>query len=103
MGQPLEPAQSSVAEPPPMITGCEYLDDDPDTSLVTSLRLHLISEHAIGEAITKPEGGLDRLHRQLHLAGEQTHVQNDFRFRPGRVMRSLDVPTMRRPDADVAP
>lgn len=73
------------------------LNDDPDTSMVTSLILHLLSEHSIDDALSLPLDDADRLHRQLHQAAEQNHHEQDLRFRPGRVLRSLTrLPAPRR-------
>lgn len=87
-----------TGSPAPLIPASSgTLDEDPDTSMVQSLRLHLVSEHAISDAVTMKELDAERLHRQLHLTAEQSHLQNDLRFRPGRVLRALShVPRPRR-------
>ena len=59
------------------------LDEDEDTSMVTSLPLHLMSEHQIHDALRMDERDAQALHHRLHLETPQNHPVHDLRFRPG--------------------
>lgn len=63
-------------------THLRSLDEDEDTSMVTSLRLHLLSEHQVHGALLMDERDLLALHQRLHLASPQNHPIHDLRFRP---------------------
>lgn len=65
------------------------LDDDPDTSLARSVRLHLLSEHQIMGALAMEEIDADARHGELHLRTPQDHPVDDLRFRPGLALNSL--------------
>jgi hypothetical protein len=74
------------------------LDEDPDTSLVGSLYLHLLSEHNCYRALALSDDAAIELHQQLHREAGQNHGIADRRFRPGRALAvslrcSTDRPT----------
>jgi hypothetical protein len=62
------------------------LDTDPDTSLVGSLSLHLLSEHAITGSLHLDEGALTAAHQRAHRDSKQIHAITDIRFRPVRAL-----------------
>jgi hypothetical protein len=72
------------------------LDDDPDTSLVGSIYLHMLSEHNCYGALRLSDDDAIALHQQLHKDQGQDHGIADWRFRPGRAlaasMLSADTP-----------
>lgn len=75
-----------TAHTPPLLGAA--LDGDPDTSMVSSLYLHLISEHDITYALGMEMREANTLHRNLHEADpEIDHCSTDLRF---RVRRSVD-------------
>jgi hypothetical protein len=59
------------------------LDLDPETSLTRSLRLHLMSEHGVIDALHLSDVEAEDRHRQLHHASQPDHDVTDHRFRPG--------------------
>lgn len=65
------------------------LDDDPDTSIARSVRLHLLSEHQVMGALALEEADADTRHGELHLRTPQDHPVSDLRFRPGLGLNSL--------------
>ncbi len=74
---------------PMTIAGMPTLDSDIDTSLVTSLPMHLISEHQIYGALRMSEREAVACHQQLHLKSPQNHPVVDLRFRPGAAKSAL--------------
>jgi hypothetical protein len=62
---------------------------DTDTSVVSSVRLHLVSEHRMPAALFMDELTAERHHYDTHLAQIQPHPVTDVRFRPGRLMATL--------------
>ncbi len=72
------------------------LNEDPDTSLVGSIYLHLLSEHNCYEALRLSDDDAIALHQQMHKDQAQSHPISDWRFRPGRAlaasMRGCDTP-----------
>lgn len=78
--------------PPTLLCGGDddpgaSLDDDPDTSLATSLQLHLMSEHGLANGTHLSDEDAAALHDPLHtLERRHTHDVTDHRFRPGLVL-----------------
>lgn len=75
------------------------LDDDPDTSLVPSLVLHMLSEHGVHGVLLNDEDEAQAEHERLHQQSQQTHTLADHRFRPGRALATalhepLDAPAL---------
>lgn len=58
------------------------LSEDPETSLATSLMLHLMSEHGVHDAVRMSEAEAARVHEELHRDGVCHHPVHDLRFRP---------------------
>jgi hypothetical protein len=65
------------------------LDEDDDTSLCTSLRLHLMSEHHMPEALHASDEDNQNVHRRQHALRKHAHTIHDLRFRPGRALGGL--------------
>jgi hypothetical protein len=67
------------------------MDGDPETSLVHSLRLHLVSEHHLPAALMASEDSLQISHSAAHSDPSliHTHRYDDRRFRPGRALDGL--------------
>lgn len=72
------------------------LGQDPDTSMVESLQLHLVSEHGLAAGLHMDRMAAESAHRRAHQhddedahQGEQGHPLHDHRFRPGRVLECL--------------
>lgn len=65
------------------------LDDDEDTSMVTSLPLHLMSEHQIHDALRMDPRDAATLHERLHLDTPQNHPVQDLRFRAGMAKANM--------------
>ncbi len=65
------------------------LDDDPETSLARSVRLHLLSEHRMMGALQMEEIDAEARHGELHLSEQQNHPVDDLRFRPGLALNVL--------------
>lgn len=62
------------------------LDEDPDTALVGSLSLHMLSEHGISGALHLDEAALIGEHQRAHREHAQVHGIADLRFRPTRAL-----------------
>lgn len=65
------------------------LDDDPETTLVGSIFLHLLSEHGVYHALSMSDDDAIAFHDELHtrLDGpRQRHPVTDWRFRPKRAL-----------------
>lgn len=67
------------------------LDEDPDTSLVGSIYLHMLSEHDVYFALGLVDDEAIEYHQQLHEEAEAAglkidHASGDWRFRPGRAL-----------------
>jgi hypothetical protein len=73
------------------------LGADTDTSVVSSVRLHLVSEHRLTAALFMDELSAERHHYDAHLARIQRHPVTDLRFRPGRLMATLRAQYSTRP------
>lgn len=71
------------------------LDDDDDTSLVTSVILHLMSEHSVINALHLDEEQAHARHRDLHAEATHTHGDSDLRFRPLRILAMLKLISMK--------
>jgi hypothetical protein len=71
------------------------LRHDPDTSMVESLQLHLVSEHGLAQALHMDKLAAEAAHRRAHHVkdddhqAQQSHPLIDHRFRPGRVLQCL--------------
>lgn len=76
---------------PRRLTIGHELHDDPDTSMVTSMRLHLISEHFVLDALGMDPADAHAMHIDLHTRTMQAHPVSDTRFRPGRILALLMV------------
>jgi hypothetical protein len=79
-GRPSEEAMARVLAP---------LDEDEDTSMVTSLPLHLMSEHQIHDALQMDPRDALALHHRLHLESPQNHPVHDLRFRPSMAKSNM--------------
>jgi hypothetical protein len=73
------------------LTAGRTLSEDPDTSMVTSARLHLVSEHMVMDALHMDAADAAALHTDLHMHHEFDHPITDQRFRPGRILALLTV------------
>jgi hypothetical protein len=89
-------ASKSVPAQNRMLDSGLSLSTDPDTSMVESLQLHLVSEHGLAPGLHMDRMTAESAHRRAHQhddedghQGEQGHPLNDHRFRPGRVMECL--------------
>lgn len=100
-----DPAPSPEDLNDPLMMDCTYLtcqdldvslEADPDTSMVESLGLHLISEHDVPDSLALNEEDAASLHEHLHLQQELAHGPTDWRFRVHRGMRVVikDVETI---------
>lgn len=71
-------------------TDQDYLDIDPDTSLVGSLSLHMLSEHSVSGLLHLDPEALEAHHAYLHACqphpGALAHPVGDIRFRPGAAL-----------------
>ncbi len=67
---------------------CTLTEDD-ETSLTTSLRLHLLSEHSVGDGLTLAEEDAVAAHRRDHEDNEHHHGIDDLRFRPARALAGM--------------
>lgn len=65
------------------------MDEDDDTSLTTSLRLHLLSEHSLSDALALAEEDAVAAHRREHERHGQNHGIGDLRFRPARALAGM--------------
>lgn len=85
----------ATANPPVDWVG--MLDDDPDTSLVASLHLHLLSEHYHHGALSLDDDEATAIHERLHVEADHEHWISDTRFRPGRALvvclQAVETPT----------
>jgi hypothetical protein len=68
---------------PPIDLG---LDEDPETALVGSLSLHMLSEHNISGALHLSHDALNAEHQRAHREHGQSHGIADWRFRPTRAL-----------------
>lgn len=94
---PDDQVQDQPETPGHALGGADFgkeLDQDPDTSLVPSLYLHLLSEHP-GDgygALRLEDDEAVSLHARLHasdiIRGELDHAVEDWRFRPGRALEA---------------
>ncbi len=80
-----EPDPAKVVKSEPVA----LLDTDPETSLGTSLRLHLMSEHQVVGALHLDDEAAAARHAELHAAGHHDHDVQDHRFRPGAALSLL--------------
>lgn len=76
---------------PARLTTGRPLAEDPDTSMVDSVRLHLISEHTVIDALTLDPADAAALHTELHMTEQFEHPLTDLRFRPGRILALFTV------------
>jgi hypothetical protein len=65
------------------------LSEDPDTSLVQSVLLHLLSEHGAWTAIGMDRAGAIALHERLHRQAAFGHEVDDLRFRPALAQNAM--------------
>lgn len=63
---------------------------DEAASMVGSLPLHLISEHAIEHALHLDLDEAQRQHETLHLLISQNHPVDELRFRPERILAAIE-------------
>lgn len=94
-------SNTGMAQPLPLELG---LEADPDTSMVTSLRLHLVSEHDVWEGASLKADDAAALHAHLHAHGgheddQWGHHAGSTQFRPGRALAGI---ASRYADPDVA-
>lgn len=88
-----EPAESNIEEWQQLPVELA-LDDDSDTSMVTSLLLHLVSEHDVWSGASMRMREADALHRNLHEHPVDEddawgHDEDDIQFRPGRALAGI--------------
>lgn len=82
------------AEPNPAVPEELSLDKDSDTSMVTSLGLHLVSEHEVWEGASLKRGDAASLHAHLHEHPVDEddawgHEEGSTQFRPGRALAAI--------------
>lgn len=65
------------------------LGEDPDTAMVDSLPLHLISEHDVPDSLCLSADDAASLHEHLHLQQDSEHAPHDLRFRVRRGLRAV--------------
>ena len=65
------------------------LGEDPDTSMLPAVQLHLVSEHGISAALHMDDATAAATHLRHHTHYEHDHTSTDWRFRPLRAVSTL--------------